>query len=171
LTLHDPGDQILLKNSKCSKSLQIERERRPRRYEPNATRLGSNGRREREISRSVQNDKQAKKRDVDCTVQSVRTLTWQAVRHVAGRTTRGRQLLRQLACDMACWQRTGWRHVAQSMAATCHMFIGLKSLHLAGVDPVTSGQGKALGKAAQPACPHVLLNICMCCNIFEFANM
>jgi hypothetical protein len=68
--LTDPGDQILLKNSKCSESLQIKRERRPRRYEPNATRLGSNGRRKREISRSVQNDKQAKKRDVDCTVRT-----------------------------------------------------------------------------------------------------
>jgi hypothetical protein len=77
----DPGDQILLKNSKCSESLQIERERRPHRYEPNATRLGSNGRREREISRSVQNDKQAKKGML--TVQSVRLLTWQSVRHVA----------------------------------------------------------------------------------------
>jgi hypothetical protein len=61
--------------------------------------------------------------------------------------------------------------MAQSMAAMCHMFIGLKSLHLAGVDPVTSRQGKALGKAAQPARPHVLLNICMCCNIFEFVKM
>jgi hypothetical protein len=68
----DPGDQILLKNSKCSESLQIERERRPHRYEPNATRLGSNGRREREISRSVQNDKQAKKRML--TVQSVQSV-------------------------------------------------------------------------------------------------
>jgi hypothetical protein len=58
----DPGDQILLKNSKCSKSLQIKRERRSRHYEPNATRLGSNGRREREILRSVQNDKHAKKK-------------------------------------------------------------------------------------------------------------
>jgi hypothetical protein len=81
----DPGDQILLKNSKCSESLQIERERRPRRYEPNATHLGSNGRREREISRSVQNDKQAKKRDADCTVRTVRTDA-----DVAGRTTHGR---------------------------------------------------------------------------------
>jgi hypothetical protein len=75
----------LLKNSKCSKSLQIEREHRPHRYEPNATRLGSNGRREREISRSVQNDKQAKKRDVDCTVRTVHTDA-----DMAGRTTRGR---------------------------------------------------------------------------------
>jgi hypothetical protein len=41
---------------------------------------------------------------------------------------------------------------------------------LAGVDPVTSGQGKALGRAAQPACPHVLLNICMRLNLFEFEN-
>jgi hypothetical protein len=61
--------------------------------------------------------------------------------------------------------------VAQSMVATCHMHIGLKSLHLAGVDPVTSEQGKALGRVAQPVCPHVLLNICMCFNIFEFENM
>jgi hypothetical protein len=61
--------------------------------------------------------------------------------------------------------------VAQSMAAMCHMFIGLKSLHLAGVDPVASRQGKALGKVAQPMHLHVLLNICMCCNIFEFAKM
>jgi hypothetical protein len=42
----DPGDQILLKNSKCLKSLQIKRECRPHRYEPNATHLGSNGHRE-----------------------------------------------------------------------------------------------------------------------------
>jgi hypothetical protein len=67
-------------------SLQIKRERRPHRYEPNATHLGSNGRREREISRSVQNDKQAKKRDADCTVRTVRTDA-----DVAGRTTHGRQ--------------------------------------------------------------------------------
>ena len=52
--IDDPGDQILLKTSKCSESLQIERECRPRRYKPNATHLGSNGRRERGILRSVQ---------------------------------------------------------------------------------------------------------------------
>jgi hypothetical protein len=69
----NPGDQILLKNSKCSESLQIERERRSHHYKPNATHLGSNGRWEREISRSVQNDKQAKKRDADCTVRTVHT--------------------------------------------------------------------------------------------------
>jgi hypothetical protein len=57
----DPGDQIFAQNSKCLESLQIEWERRPHRHEPNATRLGSNGRRMREISRSIQNDKQAKK--------------------------------------------------------------------------------------------------------------
>jgi hypothetical protein len=50
-------DQILLKNSKCSESLQNGRERRPRRCEPNATHFVSNGRREREISQSVQNVK------------------------------------------------------------------------------------------------------------------
>jgi hypothetical protein len=108
----------LLKNSKCSESLQIEQEHRPRRYEPNATRLGSNGRREREISCSVQNDKQAKKRGADCTVRTDAD--------VAGRTTRGRQLFGQLAGDMACLQRMEWRHVAQSMAATCPLYIGLK---------------------------------------------
>ena len=88
-----------------------------------------------------------------------------------GHMTCGRQSCRQLVYDVACLQRMGWRHVAQSMVATCHMFIGLKSLHLAGVDPVTSGQGKALGKAAQPAHPHMLLNIYMHCNIFEFAKL
>jgi hypothetical protein len=77
----DLGDQVLLKNSKCLESLQIEQERRPRRYEPNTTHLGSNRHREREISRSVPNDKQAKKGML--TVQSVWTLTWQAVQHVA----------------------------------------------------------------------------------------
>jgi hypothetical protein len=92
--LPDPGDQILLKNSKCSKSLQIKRERRPRCYKPNATRLGSNGRREREISRSVQIYKHAKKRGVDCTIRTDVD--------VEGHTTRGGKLLRQLACDMAC---------------------------------------------------------------------
>jgi hypothetical protein len=92
----DPGDQILLKNSKCSESLQIKRERRPRHYEPNTTHLGSNGRREREISRSVPNDKHAKKRDADCTVRTDAD--------VAGRTTRGRQLFGQLVGDMACLQ-------------------------------------------------------------------
>ena len=60
----------MLKNSKCSELLQIKRERRPRIYKPNATRLGSNGHREREISHFVQNGKQAKKRDVDCTVRT-----------------------------------------------------------------------------------------------------
>jgi hypothetical protein len=61
----------LLKNSKCSESLQIERERRPRRCEPNATRFVSNGRREREISRSVRIVKQ-KKKDADCAVRTGR---------------------------------------------------------------------------------------------------
>jgi hypothetical protein len=84
-SLTDPRDQILLKNSKCSKSLQIERERRPRRHEPNATRLGSNGRREREISRSIQNDKHAKKGMLTVqSIQSVRMMTWQSVQCVAG---------------------------------------------------------------------------------------
>jgi hypothetical protein len=41
----DQGIKILLKNSKCSESLQIEQECRPRCFEPNATRFVSNGRR------------------------------------------------------------------------------------------------------------------------------
>jgi hypothetical protein len=57
------------------------------------------------------------------------------------------------------------------MAATCHLYIGLKVMLLAGVDPVTSGQGKALGRAAQPVCPHVLLNVCILLIVFEFENM
>jgi hypothetical protein len=60
----------LLKNSKCSESLQTGRERRPRRCEPNATRFVSNGRREREILQSVHKVKQAKKKMM-LTVQSV----------------------------------------------------------------------------------------------------
>jgi hypothetical protein len=43
---NDPRDQILLKNSNCSKLLQIEREHRHHRYESNVTHLGSNGCRE-----------------------------------------------------------------------------------------------------------------------------
>jgi ABC-type ATPase with predicted acetyltransferase domain len=81
----DLGDQILLKNSKCLKSLQIERECRPHYYKPNATRLGSNERQEREIARFVQNDKQAKKGVLTKqSVQFVRMLTWQVVRHMEG---------------------------------------------------------------------------------------
>ena len=57
-----------------------------------------------------------KKRDVDCTVRMDAD--------VAGRTTRGRQLCGQLAYYLACLQRTRWRHVAQSMVATCHLNMG-----------------------------------------------
>jgi hypothetical protein len=92
----DLGDQILLKNSKCLKSLQIKGERRIHHYEPNTTRLGSNGRQEREISRSVQNDKQEKKRGADCTVRTDADMV--------GHMTRGRKLFGQLACGMACFQ-------------------------------------------------------------------
>jgi hypothetical protein len=51
-------------------SLQIKWERRSHHYKPNATHLGSNGRWEREISRSVQNGKKKKKRDADCIVRT-----------------------------------------------------------------------------------------------------
>ena len=53
--------QNLAQKSKFSELPQNEWVRIPHRHEPNATRLGSNGRQLREISRSVQNDKQAKK--------------------------------------------------------------------------------------------------------------
>jgi hypothetical protein len=87
----DPRDQILLKNSKCSESIQIKRERRPHRYKPNETRLGSNKRWEQEILCSVQNDKHAKKGMLTVqSVQSVRMLTWQSIQHVVGLS--GRQL-------------------------------------------------------------------------------
>jgi hypothetical protein len=89
-------DQILLKNSKCLESLQIERELRPRRYKPNATHLGSNRCREREISHSVQNDKQRKKRGADCTICTNAD--------VEGHMTCGRQLFAQLVGDMSCLQ-------------------------------------------------------------------
>jgi hypothetical protein len=79
------GIKFCSKIQSDSESLQIEQERRPHRHEPNATRLGSNRRRMREISRSVQNDKQAKKNVLTVqSVQSIRMLMWQTVRHVAG---------------------------------------------------------------------------------------
>jgi hypothetical protein len=88
----DLGDQILLKNSKCSESLQIEWECRPRHHKPNATHLGSNERRMRDISRSIQNDKHAKKKCVDCTVRTVRTDI-----DMEDRTTCGK-VVRHMAC-------------------------------------------------------------------------
>jgi hypothetical protein len=62
-------------NSKCSESLQIEQARRPRRQEPNATWMGSNGHWMSEILRSIQIVKHAKNKLL--TVQSVQLLTWQ----------------------------------------------------------------------------------------------
>jgi hypothetical protein len=47
----------------------------------------------------------------------------------------------------------------------------LKPLHSAGVDPVTSGQGKALGKAAQPARPCMFLVIYVPNIIFNIVIM
>ena len=71
---------------------------RPRHHEPNTTHLGSNGRRMREISRSVQNDKQAKK-CVDCTVRTDAD--------VAGCTTRGR-VVQHVAWSYDTWQAVMW---------------------------------------------------------------
>jgi hypothetical protein len=61
--------QNLAQKSKFSELPQNERVRSPRRHEPNATHLGSNGRRMREISRSVRIAKQVKKIVTDCTVR------------------------------------------------------------------------------------------------------
>jgi hypothetical protein len=62
----------LLKNSKCSESLQTRREHRPRRCKPNATHFVSNGRREQEILQFVHQVKQAKK--MMLTVQFVQSV-------------------------------------------------------------------------------------------------
>jgi hypothetical protein len=58
------------------------------------------------------------------------------------------------------------------MAATCHLFIWLKLVSLAGVDPATSGQGQRLGKeppTGVPPCvvyyicdPELYLNLNVC---------
>jgi hypothetical protein len=81
--------QNLAQKSKFSELPQNKQVRSPRRHEPNATRLGSN-RTSDERDIAICSNLQTGKKKV-LTVQSVRTLTWQAVRHVAGRTTRGRQ--------------------------------------------------------------------------------
>jgi hypothetical protein len=78
----DPGDQILLKNSKCLEWLQIEQERRPHHHEPNATHLGSNGRQMRERYRILFKMTNRQKKCADCTVRTDAD--------VANRTTRGR---------------------------------------------------------------------------------
>lgn len=64
--------QNLVEKSKFLELSQNEQERSPRRYEPNALRMGSNGHWMSEISRFVRFAKQAKK-DVDCTFRTVRT--------------------------------------------------------------------------------------------------
>jgi hypothetical protein len=92
------------------------------------------------------------KRGVDCTVCTVRTDT-----HVASHTTHGRQLFAQLVGDMACLQRMEWRHMAQSMATTCPLFIGLKFIWSppdSSFDPVTSTCMQSFGKYHQPMCHH-----------------
>jgi hypothetical protein len=83
----DPGDQILVKNSKCSESHQIEQVHRPHHYEPNTTHLGSNGHGSERYRVLFKMTNRQKKRDADCTVRTVHTDA-----DVAGRTTHGRQL-------------------------------------------------------------------------------
>jgi hypothetical protein len=87
----------LLKNSKCSESLQIKRERRPRRCEPNATHLGSNGRREREISRLFKMANRQKKG----------VLTVQSVHDVVGRTDDVADRTDDVAGHTLTWQTVG----------------------------------------------------------------
>jgi hypothetical protein len=94
----------LLKNSKCSESLQTGRERRPRRCEPNATHFVSNGRREREILQSVHKVKQAKK--MMLTVQSVQADVAEPYDRTYGDVVdSGWQMLDESCVDM--WQFSG----------------------------------------------------------------
>jgi hypothetical protein len=81
----DPGDQILLKIQSAQNLFKSNGCVGLVVMNPTQLVLGSNGRRMREISRSVQIVKQAKKNVLTVqSVQSVRMLTWQ------GRTTHGR---------------------------------------------------------------------------------
>jgi hypothetical protein len=93
------------------------------------------------------------KRDVDCTVHTDDDVA-DRTDDVADHTLMWQTVIGQLAYDVFCWQRMGRRHVAQSKAATCHLFVGLKALQPAGLDPATSGQGKRLGKGRQPVPPY-----------------
>jgi hypothetical protein len=54
------------------------------------------------------------------------------------------------------------------MVATCHLVGGLKALQPAGLDPVTFGQGKRLGKGYQPTRHCMNLVIYMVLNILNF---
>jgi hypothetical protein len=86
---------------------------------------------------------------------SICSSLWQAIWHMADRHSDSWQVTWHV------WQRMEWRHVAQSMAATCHPFIGLKLMSLAGVDPATSGQGQRLGKEPPTGAPPLFLVIYM----------
>jgi hypothetical protein len=86
---------------------------------------------------------------------------------MAGRTTSGRKLCGQLAYDVACLQRIAYRHVAQSMATTCHPGIGLKLCCWPESTPRPLGRGRDLGRAAQPGCHHMCLVIYMENIIFK----
>jgi hypothetical protein len=57
--------------------------------------------------------------------------------------------------------------MAQSMATTCHIYIGLKFLQATGLDPMTSRQGKRLGKGHRPARQRMCLIIYMAHIIFQ----
>jgi hypothetical protein len=66
------------------------------------------------------------KRGADCTVRTVRMDddVGGCTNDVEGHMLMWQIVIGQLACDMVCWQRMGWRHVAQSKVATCHLFVG-----------------------------------------------
>jgi hypothetical protein len=142
--------------------------RRPRRHEPNATHLGSNGCRMREISRSVQIVKQAKKMCVDCIVRTFHMDadvagpydTWQ------GRMTCGRCWL---AVVWMNWHLTHGMFVANGMVTRGpindrHVSPGqwFKTYVVDGTQPRNLwARVRALGRDAQPARPPMVLNIYM----------
>jgi hypothetical protein len=123
--------QNLAQKSKFLELPQNERVCSPHRHEPNTTRLGSNGHRMSEISRSVRIVKQAKKIVLTVqSVQSVQMLTWQRsyddvacpyaevevddVESLIGRFWTNDVSTRGIFCPMV------WCHVAQAWAATWH---------------------------------------------------
>jgi hypothetical protein len=96
------------------------------------------------------------------TVQYVRLLTWQSVRHMAD------------SC-VDSWHVTwhvcskGWRHMAQSMAATCHIYIGLKLCCWPESTPRPPGRGERLGKSRQPVRHWLALVIYMEIYLYMFS--
>jgi hypothetical protein len=139
-------------------SLQIEWVCRPRRHEPNATRLGSNERRMREISRSVQIVKQAKKMCADCTVRIDADVvgpydTWQVL---VGSWTTNHFLTRGMFVvnGMVTRGPINGRHVSPGKWFKTYV-VGRTQPH------DLRARGRALGRVAQLARPPMVLNMYM----------